>query len=54
MALTEAGEIYYAHIDRILEELQQADKIVSDFQSMPQGTLCIETRGGLASSKSSS
>lgn len=47
MALTEAGEVYYAHIDRILEDLQQADKIVSDFQSMPQGTLCIETRGGL-------
>jgi DNA-binding transcriptional LysR family regulator len=40
-ALTEAGQTYYAHARRILDDLQDADLAVSQHQATPRGLLRI-------------
>jgi DNA-binding transcriptional LysR family regulator len=42
ISLTEAGEYYYHHACRILEEMEQAAGRLSDFQSRPGGTLHLD------------
>lgn len=37
--LTEAGEIYYSHTERILSEIEEANAAVSQLQEEPRGTL---------------
>jgi DNA-binding transcriptional LysR family regulator len=41
LALTEAGQAYYAHARRILDDLQDADLAVSRHHTTPRGTLRI-------------
>ncbi|MDB5764620.1 MAG: transcriptional regulator, LysR family [Herminiimonas sp.] len=41
LALTEAGQTYYAHARRILDELEAADLAVTRHQATPRGTLRI-------------
>jgi len=41
LALTEAGQSYYANARRIIEDLQQADLAVTHHQATPRGTLRI-------------
>lgn len=41
LALTEAGQTYYAHTCRILDELQEADLAVTQHHATPRGTLRI-------------
>jgi DNA-binding transcriptional LysR family regulator len=41
VSLTEIGKAYYDRATQILSELEQADDIASELQSMPRGTLRI-------------
>lgn len=41
LALTEAGQTYYAHARRILDDLREADLAVSAHHATPRGTLRI-------------
>lgn len=58
LKLTEIGERYYGHCQRILREIEEAEASLSDLQQKPQGRLNISTpvefgmyyMGGLVSS----
>lgn len=41
VSLTDAGEIYYEHCRRVIEEIEAANLAVAQMQSMPTGTLRI-------------
>lgn len=43
LGLTEVGEAYFEHCDRILEELAQADNTIHRLHRAPRGTLRIAT-----------
>src|SRR5262249_33633505 len=40
---TESGQRYYDSVSRILSEIEEADRTVSQLQTMPRGTLRIAT-----------
>lgn len=44
LALTEAGELYYNQVERILQQLGEANRSVSQLQTKPQGVLRVHTR----------
>lgn len=44
VTLTEAGSLYYARVQRILEELTDADEAVSALQQTPHGALRVHSR----------
>ncbi|MEC9344002.1 MAG: LysR family transcriptional regulator [Pseudomonadota bacterium] len=44
LALTEAGEIYYAQVEQILQQLTEANRSVTELQSRPQGSLRVHSR----------
>ncbi len=44
VALTEAGALYFAHAQRILEEIADADELVADLQQSPRGVLRVHSR----------
>ena len=39
LALTEVGRVYYEHAQRILAEIEEAERVVSESQAAPQGLL---------------
>lgn len=43
LALTEAGEIYYAKVRHIIRDIQSAKSLVTELQAEPQGRLKIAT-----------
>src|SRR5262249_21700812 len=43
LTLTESGQRYYDSVSRILSEIEEADRTVSQLQTMPRGTLRIAT-----------
>lgn len=48
MQLTEAGRVYLAQCHRVLEQLRQANRMVTELQHAAHGQLVVETRAGLA------
>ncbi|MDN2583014.1 LysR family transcriptional regulator [Aquibium sp. ELW1220] len=44
MALTEAGELYYAQVEQILQQLAEANRSVSQLQAKPEGVLRVHSR----------
>lgn len=44
VSLTEAGTLYFARAQRILEEIADADELVADLQQSPRGVLRIHSR----------
>ncbi|MGB3500617.1 MAG: LysR family transcriptional regulator [Mesorhizobium sp.] len=44
VSLTEAGALYFARTQRILEEIADADEVVSDLRQSPRGVLRIHSR----------
>lgn len=44
LALTEAGELYYAQVDQILQQLAEANRSVNQLQTKPEGVLRVHTR----------
>ena len=44
LALTEAGEIYYAQVEQILQQLAEANRSITELQSKPQGSLKVHSR----------
>ncbi|MDQ0315798.1 LysR family transcriptional regulator [Amorphus orientalis] len=44
LALTEAGEIYYARVEQVLAQLEEANHSVSQLQAKPQGVLRVHSR----------
>lgn len=44
LALTEAGEIYYAQVEQVLQQLAEANRSVTQLQAKPQGVLRIHSR----------
>lgn len=42
--LTEAGELYYARVEQILHQIQEANDSVARLQSTPRGTLRVHSR----------
>lgn len=44
LALTEAGEIYYAQVEQILQQLNEANKSISQLHTKPQGVLRVHAR----------
>ena len=44
LTLTEAGEAYYHHIEKILHHMDEAQQSVSQLQDAPRGTLRVHSR----------
>lgn len=44
LALTEAGEIYYSQVEQVLQQLEEANRSVTQLQAKPQGGLRIHSR----------
>ena len=44
LTLTEAGELYYAKVERILHEITEANEAVAQLTSTPRGTLRVHSR----------
>jgi DNA-binding transcriptional LysR family regulator len=44
VALTEAGELYYARIEQILQQISEANHSVAQLQSRPSGILRVHSR----------
>ena len=44
LALTEAGGLYYAQVEQILQQLAEANRSVTQLQTKPEGVLRVHTR----------
>ena len=44
LTLTEAGELYFARVEQILQQVAEAKDSVSQLQTMPRGTLRVHSR----------
>lgn len=44
LTLTEAGEAYYHHVEKILHHMDEAQQSVSQLQATPRGTLRVHSR----------
>jgi DNA-binding transcriptional LysR family regulator len=44
LTLTEAGEIYYRHVEQILQQIADANDSVARLQTVPRGTLRVHSR----------
>jgi DNA-binding transcriptional LysR family regulator len=44
LALTEAGELYYAQVEQILQQLAEANESISRLHTKPQGVLKVHAR----------
>jgi DNA-binding transcriptional LysR family regulator len=44
ITLTEAGELYYAKVEQILHEIEEANESVTQMQAVPRGTLRVHSR----------
>ena len=44
LTLTEAGELYYAKVGEILQQIAEANDIVAELQAQPRGTLRVHSR----------
>jgi DNA-binding transcriptional LysR family regulator len=47
LRLTEAGSVYYEHASRVVHELEQAERAVTETQTEPKGTLRITAANAL-------
>ncbi|GAL13002.1 transcriptional regulator LysR family [Vibrio astriarenae] len=48
LSLTEVGEQYYNQVRSVVQQLEQCDQAVRDYQSVPKGTLKITCMSGFA------
>jgi DNA-binding transcriptional LysR family regulator len=44
LALTEAGQLYYTQVEQILQQLNEANKSISQLHTKPQGVLRVHSR----------
>lgn len=44
LALTEAGQLYYAQVEQILQQLSEANRSISQLHAKPQGILRVHSR----------
>jgi len=44
LTLTEAGQMYFERVERILQQVAEANESVSQFESVPRGTLRVHSR----------